>query len=653
MDVVDYVLGSASITYNDVAPIFEPANHKIIWRLKGFPSQTKNKEVTFSLKTNSNYNGKKKASFKVTANARIGDSKVERDITTYYQYAKAAPIKTPITSPFSAITLTSISETEAKISLSLNGNYPATVKYGLGPSKLDQSISSIGKNQDQEFTLSNLQANTQYYFKFQTTDESKKVWETELFTFETATISTKPQIDLNSLIVSSSNQLLTTPDSKQKNVLVMPEDTNYEIRIKLKNYQSIKDIKAVLKNKKVLGINSQDITEPNINSTNLEQSEPGIFIGRLKTPSNPGVYQVSLLITDSNGNVIESKLADVKVTKNLTVLDQSSKSPIEKARLTLSVYNPKTNTYDLIPEQVRSIQNPSYTNGQGESHVVLPEGKYKVEVLSIGFKKAVVEFELGPYEEQDYPTIYLEKAPFSPLTVFEYYGSILQDVFQNTKAYVSGLSNSIRFFELNAIVATSILIFLTLLSITSRLHIPLHSLPEYLRHWSKIQALGIKSEKIKGRIFDQVSGETLKEADIYLIDLNKNKVVDHTKTNSQGDFAFLKLVSSAYEIDVLKDGYEPETFFESDIKSIGLGGYLLNIKRNTTSRTLRQKVQLYAQKTISIVFEGLLIISAVFEFTLGYSLGWSKAFPFIMVSMISVFLWLTHLSHLRSIRNIF
>ena len=192
--------------------------------------------------------------------------------------------------------------------------------------------------------------------------------------------------------------------------------------------------------------------------------------------------------------------------------------------------------------------------------------------LAIGYKQKDQEFELGPYDGQDYPQVNMEKAAFSPLTIVQYHWVTIQDVFYQTSIYIKDLSTSIRFFELNALIASFILAFLTLLSLSSRLHIPLRALPNYFAHLSKIHALQKQmAQRVKGRVFDEQSGQTLKGADIYLIDLDKDKIVTHTKTDTNGNFEFTKLTNGTYEIEVMKDGFEPVTFRESEIQTDCVG----------------------------------------------------------------------------------
>jgi hypothetical protein len=698
-EVIDYVFSSADSTEGGIAPSIDLVNQKIIWTIDNFPGQTQNKVVHFAIRTNSSYTGSSAVAFNVKASISTNDL-ITNDIvkTNTYLYnqnsssgsssssssgnSTTSQAITYILGPetpgpttkksahpvlFKDILVRSISESDAKIFLQLQDKYFPSIQFGTSPNSLLSKVSSLQNGKLQEMTLTELQPETEYYFKVLAKDDSGKVIGSETFIFKTASISDKPDLEENTLIVSSGNNILSSPQNidlnyssqdlktqlKDRNTVVVPKDTSYEIRFKLKRHEMIKDIKAILRLKNVLGVDSEDDTDPSDKTVDLEEIEPGVYVGRLKSPPESGNYEIIARITDYNGNVLEKKIADVKVLKKMTITGPEGEA-IENARVFLYLYNSRLKIFEPISPLSTAIKNPGFTDSKGEVSLVLPNGKYKAEITDLNYHDKTVEFTIGAGDEDGFPDVKLEKAPFSLINKAKYYLSTLIYVFDNTKVYIKDLSESLRFFELNALVATSIFVFLSFLALSSKLHIPLRHLPEYFNHLSKIHGLQkTNAQKVKGRVFDENNGQGLGGADVYLIDTDKNKIVNHTKTNSSGDFQFLKLATGGYKLEIMRDSYEPIVFKESDIQSVGLGGYLLNIKKRNLGLTIREKTQIFGEKILGLSFEALLIITLIFELSLGYSLGWTKALVFIIFSALSLILWIIHLSHLRSEKGIF
>jgi len=101
VDIVDYVIGSASDAYGGATAIVDTVNNTITWTIPSFPGNTVDQTVTFSLKTNTSYTGASSVSFDVSARA-ISGSTVTPDQTvtqTYLYSAPAASASTPTPTP--------------------------------------------------------------------------------------------------------------------------------------------------------------------------------------------------------------------------------------------------------------------------------------------------------------------------------------------------------------------------------------------------------------------------------------------------------------------------------------------------------------------------------------------------------------------------
>lgn len=651
--VLEYVNKSAGLAYGDTAPTIDLVNKKIIWNIPSFPARKKDHTVSFKLKTNAIYTGNRTVTSQVVARMITNYASLDKSVATNYLYNpgyKATPAE-PI-----VVKLRTVSADRATILVQTLDDANLRVLYGTDASDLTLGASTLQNAREQIIVLNNLIPDTTFYFTVTAATADGATIESDTYMFHTARISVAPQVDRQTLMFMSSDIILSdatdqTYDSPSFNI---PQGTNYNFRFKLNRYETVKEVEGSVRSTTVLGINNEEVIEPTNNNTTLFERQPGVFEGRLKSADIPGTYELYLKVSDNSGNIVENKLARVLVSKRLTVNNKEDGKPIEGAQILLSYQNLRTHTFDILPEQIIPIKNPSYTDSFGQINYPLPAGTYKAQIVAIGFHAQTITFTIGPNSGEEYPTVALVKQPFNLVTYGLYYQTILMDVANSFRTYIQKLATSLRFFELNAMVAIADLVFLTLLSFSSRLRIPLHSLVDYLLHQAKIATIHKKlGARIKGRIFDEQTGHTLGLADIFLIDAENNKVVGHTQTNLNGDFNLLKYQDRAYKLDVLKDGYEPITFHESEIEAGELGGYLLSIHKRDLGPTIGEKTALVTEKILSLLFETLLVGSIISETAFGFALGWQKAAPFLAVSLINVGMWILHLTHLRSEKNIF
>lgn len=682
IDIVDYVYGSTGNAINGIAPVVDLVNKKIRWTIPNFPGNTTDKKVRFALKTNSAYTGPSKVNFSVVARI-IGPGFVTPDkvITKSYKYSPSQTTSTSTstttstsqtttpTTPavtvyppgnipptvFRNIFIPIISQNDAKIFIQTYGKYFHSVRYGQTPTRLTDRITSLNKTDKVVLDLIDLTPDTTYYFKAEVKDDSGKVTGTETFTFRTAEISDKPEVEKSTFLVTSQGNIIFNPiqsasvdGTDQQPIIVVPKETSYEIRFALKKGQNAKRVQAIVRNKNVLGISTVYAEEPNTEAVDMVEVEPGVYSGSLKSKSESGYYEQFVRIEDDKGNVVEEKVADIKVLKQLTILSKKDNSPIESARVLLSIYNPRTKTYETIGPNVIPIKNPSYSDSKGEVELVLPQGKYQLLVSNLGYKEQTVEFSIGPNPEDGFPTVYLEKEPFNLLHVAHYYGRAIHDVFLlNTKAYMENLSTSFRFFNLIAAVSFGSLVLLTLLSFSLRTHIPLIHLPRYLMfHLKKILPGGFASMHIQGVVVNEALHSPITQADVYIINSDKKIIVHQTSTNKAGEFFSDSLPQRHCTVAVMKKGYEP-----SEVNYPLPDGvpqqFTISLRRNEDLRqSMREMVFWAAENAVGFSFELLLIASIVFEVLFAYTFGWGKILPFFAVSFLNLILWLLNLHHL-------
>ncbi len=695
IDITDYVYGSATNAINNIPPVIDPVHRKIIWNITAFPANTQDKKVRFAIQTNSAYTGSSRVNFSVVARI-IGPGFVTPDkvITKVYKYnpsqttSTSTTATTPSTSsgPSASQTTTTspttttpsyppgyippsvfrnifipiISAQDARIFISTYSKYFSSVRYGSSPYLLNNKVTSLNKTDKVALELTDLKPDTTHYFKAEVKDEKGIVTGTETFTFKTAEVSDKPQVEKSTFLVTSQSNVISTPSqtttddgqpSEQKPAIIVPKQTSYEIRFALKKGQTAKKVQAIVRNKTVLGISTAYAEEPNTEVVDMVEVEPGVYSGSLKSKPEPGYYEQFIRIEDHKGNIAEEKVADIKVMKPFTVLSKSDNSPVENARVLLSIYNPKDRTYQTIGPNVIPIKNPSYSQGNGEVPLTLPQGKYKALVANLGYKEEAVEFTIGINLDDSFPTVYLEKEPFNIINIIRYFGRTVRDVFLfNTQTYLESLSQSLRFFNLIAAASIGSLVMLTLLSFSMRTHIPLLQLPKYLLfHIKKLLPGSTTVMHIHGTIVDANLHFPITQADVYIIDADKKMIAGQTLTNKAGEFFSDKLPEGHYTIAVMKKGYEPSLSNDYPLPDGVPENFAISLhKSETLKQSIRENISWAAENVMGFSFELLLIASLVFEILFGYTLGWQKVIPFLLISLANLALWLLYLRHILS-----
>ncbi len=695
VDIAEYVIGSASTAYNSTPAVIDLVNRKIIWNISSFPANTTNQTVSFKLKTTANYTGSKQVAFTISSRLTNDDMTTsDETVTNYYEYdlsitpsptpsPTSAPTSTPIITPTPTLTPTpgatavtssttptptisptptpiipktpviedliirSLSSNNAVVSVTTDQATTAKFYYGTSLKSLTNTINSLTLTKEHELNLEDLIEETTYYFKVNVTNANLKTSFSDIFTFKTPPISIAPEVNNTSVIITSNNNVLASPSiegitQKQPNAsIVIPKDTIYEFKFSLKKYESIKEIKAVLKNKNVLGISSFiREADASVVLTNITEIEPGIFIGKLKSPKEPGNYEVIVRIIDVNGNINEQKIADVRVSSPLSVFNKNNK-PIEGARLLLYLYNARLGEFEPISSENIPIKNPSFSNAKGEFNVVLPNGIYKAEVIAIGYEKNTQNFRINFQGGNDYPRILLKSQGFSVLNLIEYYWAALNDFISLTANYVSQVTVSVRFFELISILIIITSILLSWLSISLRAHIPIvflfwHPIVEIKDRFTKH-----KLQRYYYGIVTETNGFAQGKAMVYLINADKNIILSKTMTNHLGEFFLKRVPAKHYKILVAKKGFEIKPFFEYSSESLETNQKLvLEINRlEEQKHIIITVIERTFDRIAELSFSTLLVISLVFELLLTFEVGLEKVAPFILISLFNIYLW--------------
>jgi len=566
--------------------------------------------------------------------------------------------------------------------LTTNQQSTARINYGTSFNQLYRSAVDQSSDSEHQIELSNLLPDTKYYFEVTATNGSGKVALSDIFVVKTAVISEAPIVDQNTFIVTSDNKILVAPTNpaqpsltqQGQKTLVIPQSVIYNFRFSLVNAKSIKSIKVVLRKKKnVLGASTSifakllsmenqdyfvqgnpmeitpttDISAINVTEVKLIEIQPGIYSGQLSSNLPLGNYQLFAVISDTSGNIVENELSEVKVINQLTVLSGRTNEPVEGARVYLSFYSSTTKIYNPLVPTLISITNPSYTNSEGKSPIVLPQGKYRVLVSNLGYTDKSVDFTIGIGKNDGFPIVSLDKElSFNLLSTLTYYGRSIRDVyFYYTLQYFAALSKSIRFFNLINAVSLALFVIVTLLSFEFRTHIPLGSIFSYFVF--QIRKMGggaTPAFYLEGIVSNDKTKLPIGKAQVYLVENKTHQTIKQTSTNINGHFFFKLKKHEDYEILIVKKDYEITPFIEAAAETYRKAPINIQIKESESKiGFLGAILSKLVEMPIGFLFEYLLISSLIFEiFSVPY-FGLERTLPFLLISVFNLFLWVLHL----------
>ncbi|MDE2590311.1 MAG: hypothetical protein KGL95_11695, partial [Patescibacteria group bacterium] len=360
VDGLDYIGGTATPGYGNVAPVIDLVNQKIDWTISSFPAQTTNQTVVFSLKTNATYTGANTVTYPISFTIITPNfTTTAQTLSVSYQFNPTLvtpgpqPTTTPTPSPapttsvskfnFSDINFRSVSPTSISLDVGTNQDAIVTARFGLNTSDLSNQLTTETYATSHIIVLENLSENTTYYVELTATTPSGLKTTSDIYVFHTGQLSEIPQVDLSSVtyiardivLFAGKEHISLTPDkvtgfTYEQPIVVIPQELIYTLRFKISKTDNIKRILAILRNKNVLGITNDMSEEPNTQTTDLILAPDGYYQGRLKTPALTGLYEEFIRVYDINGNIVEQKIADMHVSPPIRVYSTTSK-PIEAA----------------------------------------------------------------------------------------------------------------------------------------------------------------------------------------------------------------------------------------------------------------------------------------------------------------------------------
>lgn len=650
IDIVDYVLGSASNGYGGSVPVIDTVNRTITWNINAFPGNT-SEAVTFELQTNSAFTGSQQVEFSV--NGKLvgpGTESTTSSLSSYYQYP-SSPV-TPTSAPgptstpgpgnsptptqvpaasleFIDISINSITAATAQIFAQINSPAMATLYYGTSINNMNKSVAISNSSSTFIFNLLKLNPNTTYYFRITAKNASSSAT-SDIFTFTTAEISQIPQIDLNSIIMESNNVFLVdplTPRNNQNRITVIPTDAVFQVKLKIDEKYHIRKIDLFLRNSNVLGI---DTLDQNVGSnTVMEPVGNNNYVGRLYSGNIPGSFGIYARLYDDFGNIVEQKVLDIKISKRLSV-NNTNMQPIEGARLTLYYFNQAEKRYKLVSPQAIAIPNPSYSSVNGTFNIVLPAGKYRAEMTAFGYEEKEIEFVIGSSSAHNYPQIILASTPF---TIFSYMSTLyfsLRDYINSTTNFLIPLLEASKFFDLSAFIVLATFILLTFFAFLWRFKIHPLSIHHILRHSTPLKTSNLLKLKIVGD-----NSKPLPQATIIIED-HEQKTLATYKSQSAG-LVYISSIKNASYISFIKEGYKE---LKISIQEATKTPIITLQSHESEAAKISQGIKHTIINIFSLFFEVFITVSLLIEILL--FLTWSpwKILPFFAISVLNIWLWI-------------
>ncbi len=441
VDGLDYVLGSAGIAYGNTHAIISTLHSTISWNIPQFSSTQGEQSVSFTLRLNDNYRSTHPVTFPVNARIMVPVASLDASVMTPYKYKEPAPTTTPSPTPESTATTASptpvpspsaaplplnvkreielreINPTGAVIQYQGLSPGSVTARYGKSPSSMTQKTSSLSETGLFLISLSDLSEGTDYYA--QIIDATTTPFTSDIYQFHTSTQKAFSEIfESSSLVMNTQGVMLyngslqtTSNATSEYPAMSTSTDNALDLSIAVKNPELVRSIQIFIRDPLVLGASSDELLQTGQGM--LTAVSDKLYTGKLRAPGRPGKYDVISRVEDIYGNIVEQKIADFFAMPPLLITNARTKKPIENARVTFSLFDPRTKLYSIVPNTSSSLQNPAYSDVTGKVALHVSPGTYRLLIQATGYEDQTVEIAIETTTVPVIPEIALKPLPFS------------------------------------------------------------------------------------------------------------------------------------------------------------------------------------------------------------------------------------------------
>jgi len=639
-DIVSYVSESADKGYNETIPMIDLTNKKISWKIENFPKNTKDKTVSFKLKTPAHY--VTDANVEFTVKARLYTSQIslpQKEVKLTYTPTSFIQ-KIPSEFKIIGLEIRELKSTSASLLIRTSQPSTTTIFYGTTPN-LEKSITDVSLSQQKVITLNNLKPNTTYYLKVKVKNEKGiSIITPELFTLTTSSSSFFAALDQENAIIGAFGAILKNKASMHKdNAILFPKKKSLDIFLP---FTGISPAQVFLKiiNSQVLGINNLEPL-PFLEKIRLLETEKGVFSGKITVPSTPGSYDLLMETQNLDGNYTLDLLTKLLITEPLRILS-SGQLPIENAHVSFELYNPRLRMYEYFPAETFGFKNPANSESDGTVDTTLITGRYKIQVASLGYTPKEEVFDFSPLESQSYPKITLVKSTFSLKDSFFYYWGTFFDSFKFVNYNLDKLFFSYRFLDLSFLFGLLIFSTLSLFLTAHHLKISLSDLLIYAeKYLKKITRYKIPVDKLFiGFVENSENGLPIHGASVFLVNPATKHIVSRSITNTIGEFHLRMEKDGEYEFIIGKKGFE--TIRRTTYRENLADHQLFSLEK--VARMPRQKavefLLVFVRAFLRLFSDALLFAIILLHLFYIGKFGITKDLPMFLITLFNLFLWI-------------
>jgi len=437
VNVVDYKTNTATTGYGNAGPVVNLNDRTLTWTITTLPANSGRQTVTFELNATDNYSGSKKVTFPVAA--RIIHPAALADVSTELTYQYLVPTQTTSSSPspspsavplstistekhasITAIRLLGIDSSSAKVQFQTDATAKLIVSYGKTPALLGNWVGEKTATTVHSFTLSDLTVDTRYYFRiFESGNDSNGLPITvpisDVFVFDTASANRAKEGASWPILMTAAqswgvtfSQDVSTAQPGVAPSLIAITGSILDLQFIIPNSEELKNATILVRIPGVLGITT-DNNNDDFQSKTTTPIEIGksIFVGKVKLPTNRGVYQIVLRTEDIYGNIDEKSITDVTVIQPMQILDAKGRRA-SGAVVLISRFNERSQLFQVLPNTATSLKNPVTSDEDGIVHLSLLPGKYQAQITLNGYVRQEVAFMVDPTLTTDFPQITLQ-----------------------------------------------------------------------------------------------------------------------------------------------------------------------------------------------------------------------------------------------------
>ena len=639
-DIVSYVSESAGRGYNETIPTIDLAKKKISWNIENFPKNTKDKTVSFKLKTPARYVTDQNVEF--TVKARLSTSQIslpQKEVKLTYT---PTPFMAKALSEFAIIGLEIRELKSTSVSLLIRTSQPSTTTVFYGKTfDLEKRITDSSFSYQKIIILNNLEPNTTYYLKVKVENEKgvSKITP-ELFMFTTPSISFFASIDQENIIIGAFGSILKNKASMEKDTpILFPKKKSLDIFLPFTESPPTQVFLKII-NSQILGINNLEPL-PFLEKIRLLETEAGVFSGKVTAPSTTGSYDLLMETQSLDGNYTLDLLTKLKIAEPLKIIS-SGGLPIENAHVSFELYNPRLRMFEYFPAETFGFKNPAYSESDGSVDLILPSGRYKIQAASLGYTPKEEVFDFSPLKSQSYPKITLVKSAFSLKDNFLYYWGTFFDSFKFFNYNVDKLFTSYRFLQLSFLLGLLIFSVLSLFLTAHHLKIKIEDLLIYLeKYWRKFIGHRIPSENLFTGFIESNTGLPIHGASIFLISPDDKKIVYKNITNFLGEFHLPVEKDKEYNLIIAKKG------FETFKKRINVGvpeesRHLFQLEKETTlpKPKIIEFFLVVAGAFLRLFSDALLFAVIIFHLLYIGKFGITKDLPMALITLFNIVLYI-------------